>query len=160
LSLYTERGHLTYAELALHSNGLTHFLRAGGLRRLDRYAIFIQNNARYVEHCGAGECVRLYYTSINSYLTPDRHHREGLKVCGLSAGWRWIRTIGPSLCGSTLLGQKTSHTDPARFVVEIMSCRRSLQANSNLFSWRCRVARRPIGENAIRTQTGDTRASP
>ena len=26
-----------------------HFLRASGLRRLDRYAIFIENNARYVE---------------------------------------------------------------------------------------------------------------
>jgi hypothetical protein len=51
-------------------------------------------------------------------------------------------------------------TDPARLVVEIMGCRRSLQANSDLFSWRCRVARRPIRENAIRTQTGDTRGSP
>jgi hypothetical protein len=37
-------------------------------------------------------------------------------------------------------------------VVEIIGCRRSLQANSDLFSWRCRVARRPIRENAIRTQ--------
>ena len=51
-------------------------------------------------------------------------------------------------------------TDPARLVVEIIGCRRSLQANSDRFSWRCRVARRPIRENAIRTQTGDTRGSP
>jgi hypothetical protein len=51
-------------------------------------------------------------------------------------------------------------TDPARLVVEIIGCRRSLQANSDLFSWRCRVARRPIRENAIRTQTGGTRGSP
>ena len=29
-----------------------------------------------------------------------RHHREGLKVCGLSGGGRWIRTIGPSRDGS------------------------------------------------------------
>jgi len=50
--------------------------------------------------------------------------------------------------------------DPARLVVEIIGCRRSLQANSDLFSWRCRVARRPIRENAIRTQTGGTRGSP
>jgi hypothetical protein len=42
----------------------------------------------------------------------------------------------------------------------IIGCRRSLQANSDLFSWRCRVARRPIRENAIRTQTGGTRGSP
>jgi|SRR5580693_1468726 hypothetical protein len=32
---------------------------------------FIENNARYVEYCGAGECVGLYYTCINSYLTPE-----------------------------------------------------------------------------------------
>jgi phosphoglucomutase/phosphomannomutase-like protein len=51
-------------------------------------------------------------------------------------------------------------TDPARLVVEIIGCRRSLQANSDLFSWRCRVKRRPIRENAIRTQTGGTRGSP
>ena len=38
--------------------------------------------------------------------------------------------------------------------------RRSLQANSDLCSWRCRVARRPIRGNAIRTQTGGTRGSP
>jgi hypothetical protein len=49
---------------------------------------------------------------------------------------------------------------PARLVVEIMGCRRSLQADSDLFSWRCRVARRPIRENAIRMQTGGTRCSP
>jgi acyl-CoA synthetase (AMP-forming)/AMP-acid ligase II len=65
------RRHVTYAELGLRSNRLAHFLRASGLRRLDRYAIFIENNARYVEYCGAGECVGLYYTCINSYLTPE-----------------------------------------------------------------------------------------
>jgi hypothetical protein len=31
---------------------------------------FIENNARYVEYCGA-DCVGLYYTCINSYLTPE-----------------------------------------------------------------------------------------
>ena len=62
---------VTYAELELRSNRLAHFLRASGLRWLDRYAIFIENNARYVEYCGAGECVGLYYTCINSYLTPE-----------------------------------------------------------------------------------------
>jgi hypothetical protein len=32
---------------------------------------FIENNARYVEYCGA-ECVGLYYTCINSYPTPEK----------------------------------------------------------------------------------------
>ena len=42
-----------------------------GLKRLDHYAIFMENNARYVECCGAGERAGLYFTCINSYLTPD-----------------------------------------------------------------------------------------
>ena len=62
---------ITYAELERRSNRLAHFLRANGLGRLDRYAIFIENNPRYVECCSAGERAGLYYTCINSYLTPD-----------------------------------------------------------------------------------------
>jgi long-chain acyl-CoA synthetase len=31
----------------------------------------MENNARYVECCSAGERAGLYYTCINSYLTPD-----------------------------------------------------------------------------------------
>ena len=62
---------VTYAELAARTNRLAHLLRARGLRRLDHYAIFMENNARYVESCCAGECTGLYYTCINSYLTPE-----------------------------------------------------------------------------------------
>src|SRR5262249_29740080 len=42
-----------------------------GLRRLDHYAIFMENNARFVETCAAGERAGLYYTTINSFLTPS-----------------------------------------------------------------------------------------
>jgi long-chain acyl-CoA synthetase len=62
---------VTYAELEARTNRLAHFLRARGLRRLDHYAIFMENNARYVETCGAGERAGLYYTCVNSFLTPD-----------------------------------------------------------------------------------------
>ena len=31
----------------------------------------MENNARYVETCGAGERTGLYYTCVNSFLTPD-----------------------------------------------------------------------------------------
>ena len=36
---------VTYAELEARSNRLAHLLRARGLRRLDHYAIFMENNA-------------------------------------------------------------------------------------------------------------------
>jgi long-chain acyl-CoA synthetase len=62
---------VSYAELERRSNRLAHFLRASGLDRLDHYAIFMENNARYVECCSAGERAGLYYTCVNSYLTPD-----------------------------------------------------------------------------------------
>src|SRR6266436_2176219 len=62
---------VTYAELERRSNRLAHFLRAAGLGRLDHYAILMENNARYVECCAAGERAGLYYTCVNSYLTPE-----------------------------------------------------------------------------------------
>jgi len=62
---------VTYAELERRSNRLAHFLRASGLGRLDHYAVFMENNARYVECCSAGERAGLYYTCVNSYLMPE-----------------------------------------------------------------------------------------
>lgn len=62
---------VTYAELEARSDRLAHLLRAHGLRRLDHYAIFMENNTRYIESCCAGERTGLYYTCINSFLTPE-----------------------------------------------------------------------------------------
>ncbi|HYM02138.1 MAG TPA: AMP-binding protein [Stellaceae bacterium] len=62
---------VTYAELERRTNRLAHVLRAAGLERLDHYAIFMENNSRYLECCGAGERAGLYYTCVNSYLTPE-----------------------------------------------------------------------------------------
>ncbi|MFL6815191.1 MAG: AMP-binding protein [Bradyrhizobium sp.] len=62
---------VTYAELEARSNRLAHLLRRLGLRRLDHYAIFMENNSRYLEACGAGERSGLYFTCVNSYLTPS-----------------------------------------------------------------------------------------
>src|ERR1700688_3635038 len=62
---------VTYRELEARSNRLAHLLRKLGLKRLDHYAIFMENNGRYLEACGAGERSGLYSTCVNSYLTPS-----------------------------------------------------------------------------------------
>ena len=62
---------ISYGELERRSNRLAHYLRGQGLGRLDHYSIFMENHARYVECCAAGERSGLYYTCINSYLQPD-----------------------------------------------------------------------------------------
>ncbi|MFY9316014.1 MAG: AMP-binding protein [Burkholderiales bacterium] len=62
---------VTYAEYEARCNRLAHLLRAQGLKRLDHYAIFMENNSRYLECCGAGERSGLYYTCVNSYLTAE-----------------------------------------------------------------------------------------
>src|SRR6266699_2572146 len=62
---------VTCAELEARSNRLAHLLRNRGLKRLDHYAIFMENNSRYLETCGAGERSGLYFTCVNSYLTAS-----------------------------------------------------------------------------------------
>jgi long-chain acyl-CoA synthetase len=62
---------VTYRELEMRCNALAHLFRNRGLKRLDHYAVFMENNSRYLEACGAGERSGLYFTCINSYLMPD-----------------------------------------------------------------------------------------
>jgi long-chain acyl-CoA synthetase len=62
---------VTYCELEARSNRLAHLLRAIGLKRLDHYAIFMENHPRYLECCAAGERSGLYFTCINSFLTAN-----------------------------------------------------------------------------------------
>jgi long-chain acyl-CoA synthetase len=62
---------VTYAELEARCYRLAHLFRNCGLKRLDHYAIFMENNSRYLETCGAGEQSGLYYTCVNSYLTAS-----------------------------------------------------------------------------------------
>src|SRR5271155_2972020 len=60
---------ISYRDLPARSNPPAHLLRAGGRRRLDHYAIFMENHPRFVECCAAGERSGLYYTCANSFLT-------------------------------------------------------------------------------------------
>jgi long-chain acyl-CoA synthetase len=62
---------LTFAEFEAHANRLAHLYRAAGLRRGDHVALFMENHIRYFETMAAAERAGLFYTCINSYLTPD-----------------------------------------------------------------------------------------
>src|SRR5258705_11052445 len=60
---------VTYRELEARCNRLAHLFRNRGLKRLDHYAIFMENSSRHLEACGAGERSGVYFTRVNSYLT-------------------------------------------------------------------------------------------
>jgi long-chain acyl-CoA synthetase len=62
---------LTFAEFEANANRLAHLYRAAGLRRGDHVAFFVENHLRYFETMAAAERAGLYYTCINSYLTPE-----------------------------------------------------------------------------------------
>lgn len=62
---------VTYAQFEKRTNRLARLLIDHGLERLDHYSVFMENNERYLEACGAGERSGLYYTCINSYLTVE-----------------------------------------------------------------------------------------
>ena len=62
---------VSYADYEARSNRLAHLLRANGLKRLDHYAVFMENNNRFLEACSAGYRAGLYFTCINSYLTAE-----------------------------------------------------------------------------------------
>ena len=62
---------VTYAEFEARTNRLAHLFRAAGLQHRDHYSVFMENNARYLECCGAGERTGLYCTAVNWHLTAD-----------------------------------------------------------------------------------------
>jgi long-chain acyl-CoA synthetase len=62
---------ISHGQFEARANKIAHLLRAVGLNRSDHYAVFMENHPRYIE-CGmAGERSGLYYTNVNSYLTPS-----------------------------------------------------------------------------------------
>ena len=62
---------VSYRDFEARSNRLAHLLRSQGLQRLDHYAMFLENNNRFLESCSAGYRAGLYFTCINSYLTAE-----------------------------------------------------------------------------------------
>ncbi len=62
---------ITFGEYERACNRLAHFMRDAGLRRGDHISILMENNPRMLEIEGAAERIGLYYTLINTYLSPD-----------------------------------------------------------------------------------------
>ncbi len=62
---------LTFREFDDNANRLAHLYRAAGLVKGDHVAMFMENNLRFFETMSAAERSGLYYTCINSYLTPE-----------------------------------------------------------------------------------------
>jgi long-chain acyl-CoA synthetase len=93
---------VTLGEFEERANRLAHLFRASGLRRLDHVAIFMENNPRMLECCGAGERTGLYYTCINSYLSPEEVayiiNDSGARIVITSAAKREVAHELPSRC--------------------------------------------------------------
>jgi long-chain acyl-CoA synthetase len=62
---------IPYSEFEARANRCARLLRSVGLGCGDHFSIFMENHARYLELCAAGERTGSYYTCINSYLTPE-----------------------------------------------------------------------------------------
>src|SRR5690242_307227 len=62
---------LSYRDLDERSSRFAQFLFARGLRRGDAFALFMENNPRFLEIVWAGRRSGLYVTAINRYLTPE-----------------------------------------------------------------------------------------
>ncbi|MFM9084787.1 MAG: AMP-binding protein, partial [Actinomycetota bacterium] len=62
---------VTHRQLEERANQLAHLLRSVGLNKGDHFALFMENNERFLEICSAGERAGLYYTPTNSYLKAD-----------------------------------------------------------------------------------------
>jgi long-chain acyl-CoA synthetase len=62
---------VTFGDFEARCNRAAHLLRAAGLRRGDHIAVLMENCPRLLEIEGAAERTGLYYTLINTYLSPD-----------------------------------------------------------------------------------------
>src|SRR3954451_20175133 len=62
---------ITFGEYEARCNRLAHLYRDLGLRRGDHVAFFMENNPRMLEAEGAAERSGLYFTCVNSYLSPE-----------------------------------------------------------------------------------------
>ncbi len=99
---------VTYTEYESRTNKLAHFLAAKDLKHRDHYAIFMENNSRYMESCAAGERSGLYYTCINSYLKPEELayiiNNSESRVLITSEAKRDVAAKALKLCPNVIIG--------------------------------------------------------
>ena len=62
---------ITFRKLDERSNQLAHLFRSRGIERGGTVAIMLENHPRFLEVVWAAQRSGLYYTAINSHLTPD-----------------------------------------------------------------------------------------
>jgi acyl-CoA synthetase (AMP-forming)/AMP-acid ligase II len=85
---------VSYAEYEARTNKLAHLLRARGLGRLDHYAIFMENNDRYLEACAAGKrAAREGAQPVRPVLARGRHPRR--RPCPVPVKQQMIDWWGP-----------------------------------------------------------------
>ncbi len=99
---------ITHAEHEAGANRLAHALRRHGLQKGDHYALFMENNNKFLEICAAGERSGLFYTPINSYLTADELayiiQNSQSKVLVVSKAKRDIAAAALEQCPNVTLG--------------------------------------------------------
>ncbi len=99
---------ITHAEHEAGANRLAHALRRHGLQKGDHFALFMENNNKFLEICAAGERSGLFYTPINSYLTADELayiiQNSQSKVLVVSKAKRDIAAAALEQCPNVTLG--------------------------------------------------------
>ena len=61
---------VSFAAFEERSNRIAHLFRACGLERGDTVALLLENHPRFLEVAWAAHRAGLYYTAVNTHLTP------------------------------------------------------------------------------------------
>ena len=93
---------VTFRQFEHAANRAAQLYRAQGLQRTDHVAFFFENNPRMLELEGGAERTGLYYTCINSYLSPDEVayiiNDSESRVVATSVAKREVAMQLPALC--------------------------------------------------------------
>ncbi|MEY2470272.1 MAG: long-chain acyl-CoA synthetase [Actinomycetota bacterium] len=110
---------MTYREFEDGSNRVAQFFRDVGLEPKDHVAFFTENNIRLLECEGGAERTGLYFTCINSYLSPEEVayivNDSTAKVFITSVYKRDVALQLPALCPNVerwLMIDATEHDGP------------------------------------------------